>query len=54
MILYIGICKQVTRKILGLINESGKVAGYKTNAQKSNERNQNGHSQMERYTMFMN
>ena len=35
MILYIGICKQVTRKILGLINESGKVAGYKTNAQKS-------------------
>ena len=34
MILYIGICKQVIRKILGLINESGKVAGYKTNAQK--------------------
>ena len=35
MILYIGNPKEATRKLLGLINEFGKVAGYKINAQKS-------------------
>ena len=35
MKLYIENPKDVTRKLLELINESGKVAGYKTNAQKS-------------------
>ena len=35
MILYIEIPKDATRKLLELINESGKVAGYKINAQKS-------------------
>ena len=35
MILYIENPKDVTRKLLELINESGKVAGYKINAQKS-------------------
>ena len=35
MILYIGNCKEVTRRLLGLITESGKVAGYKINAHKS-------------------
>ena len=35
MILYIENPKDVTRKLLELINEFGKVAGYKTNAQKS-------------------
>ena len=35
MILYIENPKDATRKLLGLINESGKVAGYKINAQKS-------------------
>ena len=35
MILYIENPKDATRKILGLINEFGKVAGYKINAQKS-------------------
>ena len=35
MILYIQNPKDATRKILGLINESDKVAGYKINAQKS-------------------
>ena len=33
MILYIENPKDVTRKLLELINESGKVAGYKINAQ---------------------
>ena len=33
MILYIGNPKDATRKILELINEFGKVAGYKINAQ---------------------
>ena len=33
-ILYIGNPKDVTRKLLESINEIGKVAGYKTNAQK--------------------
>ena len=35
MITYIGNLKNVTRKLLELINEFGKVAGYKINAQKS-------------------
>ena len=35
MILYIENLKDVTRKLLELINEFGKVAGYKINAQKS-------------------
>ena len=35
MILYIENHKDATRKLLELINESGKVAGYKINAQKS-------------------
>ena len=33
MILYIENPKDATRKLLELINESGKVAGYKINAQ---------------------
>ena len=35
MILYIESPKTATRKLLELINEYGKVAGYKINAQKS-------------------
>ena len=35
MILYIENPKDATRKLLELINEFGKVEGYKTNAQKS-------------------
>ena len=35
MILYIENPKYATRKLTELINESGKVAGYKMNAQKS-------------------
>ena len=35
MILYIENPKTATRKLLELINENGKVAGYKINAQKS-------------------
>ena len=35
MILYIENTKDATRKLLQLINEIGKVAGYKINAQKS-------------------
>ena len=35
MILYIENSKDVTRKLLELINEFGKIAGYKINAQKS-------------------
>ena len=35
MILYIDSPKGVNRKLLELINEFGKVAGYKSNAQKS-------------------
>ena len=35
MILYIQNHKDATRKLLELINEFGKVAGYKINAQKS-------------------
>ena len=35
MVLYIEILKDGTRKLLDLINEFGKVAGYKINAQKS-------------------
>ena len=35
MILHIESPKDATRKLLELINESGKVAGYKINAQKS-------------------
>ena len=35
MILYIENPKVTTRKLLELINEFGKVAGYKINAQKS-------------------
>ena len=35
MILYIDKPKDATRKLLELINEFGKVAGYKINAQKS-------------------
>ena len=35
MILYIGNPKDATRKLLELINEFAKVAGYKINAQKS-------------------
>ena len=35
MILYIENHKDATRKLLELINEFGKVSGYKINAQKS-------------------
>ena len=35
MILYIENSKDATRKVLELINEFGKVTGYKVNAQKS-------------------
>ena len=35
MILYIENPKNATRKLLELINEFGKVAGYRMNAQKS-------------------
>ena len=35
MILYIGNPKDTTRKLLELINEDSKVAGYKIHAQKS-------------------
>ena len=35
MILYIDNSKNATRKLLELINEFGKVAGYKINAQNS-------------------
>ena len=35
MILYIENPKDATRKLLELINESGKVSGYKINTQKS-------------------
>ena len=35
MILYIANPKDATGKLLELINEFGKVAGYKINAQKS-------------------
>ena len=35
MILYVQNPKDATRKLLELINEFGKVAGYKINAQKS-------------------
>ena len=35
MILYIEYPEDATKKLLELINESGKVAGYKINAQKS-------------------
>ena len=35
MILYIESPKDATRKLLELINEFGKIAGYKINAQKS-------------------
>ena len=35
MILYIENPKEATRKLLQLINEFGKVAGYKFNAEKS-------------------
>ena len=35
MILYIDNPKDAARKLLELINEFGKVAGYKINAQKS-------------------
>ena len=35
MILYIENLKDATRKLLDLINEFGKVAGYKSNEQKS-------------------
>ena len=35
MILYIEYPKDATRKLIELINEFGKVAGYKINAQKS-------------------
>ena len=35
MILYIEYPKDATRKLLELINEFGKVAGYKVNAQKA-------------------
>ena len=35
MILYVENLEDVTRKLLQLINEFGKVAGYKINAQKS-------------------
>ena len=35
MLLYIENPKDATRKLLELINEFGKVAGYKINAQKS-------------------
>ena len=35
MMLYIENPKDATRKLLELINEPGKVAGYKVNAQKS-------------------
>ena len=35
MMLYTENAKNATRKLLDLINEFGKVAGYKINAQKS-------------------
>ena len=35
MIVYIENPKDATRKVLELVNEFGKIAGYKINAQKS-------------------
>ena len=35
MIIYLKNSKDATRKLLELINEFGKVTGYKTNTQKS-------------------
>ena len=35
MILYIGNAKDTTRKLLELVNEYSRVAGYKINTQKS-------------------
>ena len=35
MILYIANSKDTTRKLLELINEFGKISGYKINTQKS-------------------
>ena len=35
MVLYIDNPKDTTRKLVELINQFGKVAGYKINAQKS-------------------
>ena len=37
MVLYVENPKDATRKLLELISESGRVAGYKINAQKSLE-----------------
>ena len=49
IVLYIENPKDATRKLLELINESGKFGGYKTNAQKylsflytNNERSERG------------
>ena len=47
MILYIKNPKEVTRKLPEFINESGKVAGYKINTQKSLAFLKNGRSERE-------
>ena len=60
MILYIENPKDATRKLWVLINEFGKVAGYKINAQKSlaflytsNKRSERGRSIRERKSKLL-
>ena len=54
MILYIENLKDSTRKLLELINQYSKVAGYKINTQESLAfLYTNNEKMMEKYTMFM-